>query len=49
MCRLPVCLIIPKYVNKEIVEIDTKEQKGRAWKNVILTEQLRGRRQVTGC
>ena len=46
--RLPVCLIIPEYVNKKIVEKGTKEQKERAWKNVILTEQLRGRRQITG-
>jgi Zn-dependent metalloprotease len=46
--KLPVCFIIPEYVNKKIVEKGTKEQKERAWKNVILTEQLRGRRQVTG-
>ena len=35
-------------MNKKIVEKGTKEQKERAWKNVILTEQLRGRRQITG-
>ena len=28
--------------------MNKKIEKGRAWKNVILTEQLRGRRQVTG-
>src|SRR6476469_2616174 len=42
------CFIIPEYMNKKIVEKGTKEQKERAWKNVLLTEQLRGRRQVTG-
>jgi Zn-dependent metalloprotease len=35
-------------MNKKIVEKGTPKQKERAWKNVILTEQLRGRRQVTG-
>jgi Zn-dependent metalloprotease len=44
----PVCFIIPEYVNKKIVEKGTPAQKERAWKNVIMTEQLRGRRQVTG-
>jgi hypothetical protein len=43
-----MCFIIPEYVNKKIVEKGTKEQKERAWKNLILTEQLRGRRQITG-
>ena len=43
-----ICFIIPEYMNKKIVEKGTKEQKERAWKNVLLTEQLRGRRQVTG-
>ncbi len=43
-----MCFIIPEYINKKIVEKGTKEQKERAWKNVLLTEQLRGRRQVTG-
>jgi Zn-dependent metalloprotease len=42
------CSIIPEYVNKKIVEKGTPKQKERAWKNAILTEQLRGRRQVTG-
>ena len=42
------CFIIPEYMNKKIVEKGTKEQKERAWKNVIMTEQLRGRRQITG-
>ena len=46
--KLPICFIIPEYVNKKIVEKGTKEQKERAWKNVILTEQLRGRRQISG-
>lgn len=46
--KLPICLIIPEYVNKNIVEKGTREQKERAWKNVMLTEQLRGRRAVTG-
>jgi Zn-dependent metalloprotease len=35
-------------MNKKIVEKGTDRQKDRAWKNLILTEQLRGRRQVTG-
>jgi Zn-dependent metalloprotease len=42
------CFIIPEYMNKNIVEKGTKKQKEQAWKNVILTEQLRGRRSVTG-
>ena len=41
------CSIIPEYMNKEIVEKGTAKQKQLAWKNLILTEQLRGRRQVT--
>jgi Zn-dependent metalloprotease len=43
-----ICFIIPEYMNKNIVEKGTKEQKEHAWKNLILTEQLRGRRLVTG-
>jgi Zn-dependent metalloprotease len=43
-----ICLIIPEYMNKNIVEKGTKQQKEQAWKNLILTEQLRGRRLVTG-
>ena len=42
------CFIIPEYINKKIVEKGTKKQKEQAWKNLILTEQLRGRRLVTG-
>jgi Zn-dependent metalloprotease len=42
------CFIIPEYMNKKIVEKGTTKQKELAWKNLILTEQLRGRRQVTG-
>jgi Zn-dependent metalloprotease len=42
------CFIIPEYVNKKIVERGTKKQKEQAWKNLVLTEQLRGRRLVTG-
>jgi Zn-dependent metalloprotease len=42
------CSIIPEYVNKKIVEKGTKKQKEKAWQNLILTEQLRGRRLVTG-
>src|ERR1044071_9000170 len=41
------CFIIPEYMNKKIVENGTEKQKEKAWKNLILTEQLRGRRQVT--
>jgi Zn-dependent metalloprotease len=44
----PICLIIPEYVNKKIIEKGSKIQKEQAWKNLILTEQLRGRRLVTG-
>ncbi len=42
------CFIIPEYVNKKIVEKGTKKQKEQAWKNLVMTEQLRGRRLVTG-
>lgn len=42
------CFIIPEYVNRKISERGTKKQKDQAWKNLILTEQLRGRRLVTG-
>jgi Zinc metalloprotease (elastase) len=44
----PICFIIPEYVNKNIVKKGSEQQKERAWKNLILTEQLRGRRFVTG-
>jgi len=47
-CTNQTCFIIPEYVNKKIVEKGTKKQKEQAWKNLILTEQLRGRRLVTG-
>ena len=43
-----ICFIIPEYMNKKIVDKGTKKQKEHAWKNLILTEQLRGRRLVTG-
>lgn len=43
-----ICFIIPEYMNKKIVDNGTEKQKERAWKNLVLTEQLRGRRQVTG-
>jgi Zn-dependent metalloprotease len=43
-----ICFIIPEYMNKKIVERGSKKQKEQAWKNLILTEQLRGRRLVTG-
>ena len=43
-----MCFIIPEYVNKKILENGTKRQRDQAWKNLILTEQLRGRRLVTG-
>jgi len=44
----PCCFIIPEYMNKNIVKKGTEKQKEGAWKNLILTEQLRGRRTVTG-
>ena len=47
-CICKTCFIIPEYVNKKIVEKGTKKQKERAWRNLVLTEQLRGRRLVTG-
>lgn len=47
-CAKHTCFIIPEYVNKKIVEKGTKKQKEKAWQNLILTEQLRGRRLVTG-
>lgn len=42
------CSIIPEYMSKNIVEKGSEEEKRRAWKSLILTEQLRGRRKVTG-
>lgn len=42
------CFIIPEYVNKKIMEKGNSKQKKQAWKNLILTEQMRGRRSVTG-
>jgi Zn-dependent metalloprotease len=42
------CFIIPEYINKNIVKKGSEKQKESAWKNLILTEQLRGRRTVTG-
>jgi Zn-dependent metalloprotease len=44
----PLCFIIPEYINKKIIDKGSKKQKEQAWKNLILTEQLRGRRLVTG-
>jgi Zn-dependent metalloprotease len=44
----PFCFIIPEYISKQIVENGTEEQKRRAWQNLILTEQLRGRRNIAG-
>jgi Zn-dependent metalloprotease len=44
----PMCFIIPEYINRKIVEKGTEEQKRKAWQNLILTEQLRGRRYIAG-
>jgi len=46
--RNEICFIIPEYVNKNIAEKGSKEQREQAWKNLIMTEQLRGRRSITG-
>lgn len=46
--RRCICHIVPGYMNKKIVEKGSKKQKELAWKNLVLTEQLRGRRLVTG-
>ena len=46
--RNPVCFIVPEYINKRIIEKGTEEQKRKAWQTLILTEQLRGRRNVAG-
>ena len=35
-------------MNRKIVEKGNRVQKERAWKNLVMTEQLRGRRLVTG-
>jgi hypothetical protein len=43
-----IYFILPEYVNKRIVEKGSKEQKRRAWQNLIVTEQLRGRRNIVG-
>ena len=42
------CFIIPEYIHRHIVEKGTEEQKRKAWRSLILTEQLRGRRNVAG-
>jgi Zn-dependent metalloprotease len=47
-CYWPSCFIIPEYVNKKIYENGTEKQKLKAWHNLVMTEQLRGRRNVTG-
>ena len=46
--REPVCFIVPEYINKHIIEKGTEDQKRKAWQTLILTEQLRGRRNVAG-
>ncbi len=46
--RNPVCFIVPEYINKHIIEKGTEDQKRKAWQTLILTEQLRGRRNVVG-
>lgn len=43
-----ICFIIPEYMNKNIVQKGSRRQKERAWNNLIMTEQLRGRRLTTG-
>ncbi len=43
-----ICFILPEFVNKRIVEKGSEEQKRRAWQNLIVTEQLRGRRSIVG-
>ena len=43
-----ICFILPEFVNKRIVEKGSAEQKRRAWQNLIVTEQLRGRRNIVG-
>ena len=43
-----ICFILPEFVNKRIVEKGSEEQKRRAWQNLIVTEQLRGRRNIVG-
>jgi Zn-dependent metalloprotease len=44
----PTCFILPEYIQRHIIEKGTEEQKRRAWQSLILTEQLRGRRNVAG-
>jgi Zn-dependent metalloprotease len=47
--QVPImCFIVPEYMNKNIAEKGDKRQREQAWKNLVLTEQLRGRRLVTG-
>lgn len=43
-----ICFILPEYVNKRIFENGSDEQKRKAWQNLIVTEQLRGRRNIVG-
>ncbi len=38
------CFIIPEYMNKNIIERGTEEQKKRAWQNLNLTKQMKKKR-----
>lgn len=42
------CFIVPEYMNKNIVEKGSDKQRKLAWRSLVLTEQLRGRRMVAG-
>lgn len=47
MRPIHTCFIIPEYMNKKIYDNGSQKQKRKAWKNLITTEQLRGKREVT--
>ncbi|MFZ0327370.1 MAG: M4 family metallopeptidase [Nitrososphaeraceae archaeon] len=42
------CFIVPEYINRRILERGSEDQKHKAWQNLIITEQLRGRRSIAG-
>ena len=43
-----ICSIVPEFINRHIAENGSEEQKQSAWKNLVVTEQLRGRRNIVG-
>jgi Zn-dependent metalloprotease len=46
--REPYMLHDPEYINRRIIEKGTEDQKRKAWQTLILTEQVRARRNLAG-